>query len=163
MTDAQPKELKPTIVVLKTGEKLITMLQEAFEGKGEEQRGVCLIMNHPYTLELINVENLDNPAQDLQVKYSRWCPFSIETQFRIPYDGVLSLGDPDPGLAQAYQAKVREAENLIGTAASEFAGVDGSSKSPAEKQAEADIAAAIGRPVAKDPQIDPAINPEVVG
>ncbi len=160
----EPKALKPTVVILKTGEKLITMLQEAFEGKGEEQRGVCLIMNHPYTLELINVENTDKPDQDLQVKYSRWCPFSIETQFRIPYDGVLSLGDPDPGLAQAYLMKVEEAEKLFGTAKSEFDGIDGSGKSPAEKQAESDITAAIGRsaPGANPAGVDPAINPEVV-
>ena len=35
----QPTELQPSVVVLKTGEKLITILQEAYEGEGEERKG----------------------------------------------------------------------------------------------------------------------------
>jgi hypothetical protein len=109
MTTETPK-LNPSIVVLKTGEKLITVLQEAFEGEGDNQKGICLVMSHPYELYLIGVNNQENPDQDLQVKFSKWCPYSINTQYRIPYDGVLAIGEPDPGLAQAYLAKVEQFE-----------------------------------------------------
>lgn len=108
----EPTKLNPSIVVLKTGEKLITILQEVFEGDGEDKKGICLVMNYPYQLELINVENIENPEQDLQVKYSKWCPYSIDSTFRIPYDGILTIGEPDPGLSQAYQAKVEYAKAL---------------------------------------------------
>jgi hypothetical protein len=104
--------LNPSIVVLKTGEKLITILQEAFEGEGEEQKGICLVMSHPYELYLVNVNNTENPEQDLQVKFSKWCPYSIDIQYKIPYDGVLAIGQPDPGLAQAYQAKIEQYEQI---------------------------------------------------
>lgn len=111
---SETAKLNPSVVVLKTGEKLITILQEVFEGEGEERKGVCLVMNYPYELELLKVDNEENPEQDLQVKYSKWCPYSIDSTFRIPYDGILTIGTPDPGLSQAYNAKVevaREIEN----------------------------------------------------
>ena len=111
MTTEAPK-LNPSIVVLKTGEKLITVLQEAFEGEGDNQKGICLVMSHPYELYLIGVNNQENPEQDLQVKFSKWCPYSIDTQYRIPYDGVLAIGQPDPGLAQAYLAKIEQFEQV---------------------------------------------------
>ena len=109
--------LNPSIVVLRTGEKVITILQEVFEGEGEERKGVCLVMNYPYELSLMSVDNQDNPEQDLQVKYTKWCPYSIDSQYRIPYDGILTIGVPDGGLAAAYLQKVeaqkaRENENF---------------------------------------------------
>ncbi len=107
------EKINPSIVVLKTGEKIITVLQEVFEGDGEDRKGICLVMNHPYELTLVNINNVENPEQDLQVKYSKWCPYSTDTQFRIPYDGVLAIGQPDPGLALAYEAKVQQAQELI--------------------------------------------------
>jgi hypothetical protein len=105
--------MNPSIVILKTGEKLITVLQEVFEGQGEDKKGICLVMNHPYELTLINVPNTENSEQDLQVKYSKWCPYSTDAQFRIPYDGVLAIGQPDPGLSSAYETKVKQAEELL--------------------------------------------------
>ena len=103
----------PTIVILKTGEKLITLLQEAFEEDGENKKGICLVFTHPYTLSLVEVNNTDNPEQDLQVKFSKWCPYSIDFQYKIPYHGVLAIGQPDPGLSIAYQSKIEQAEKII--------------------------------------------------
>ena len=92
------------IIVFKNGERVITTLQEVFEGEGEDRRGVCLMMTHPYILEL--VEAPGGGDRDLQVKFSKWCPYSVDFQFRVPYDTVLAIGEPDTGLAQAYRAKV---------------------------------------------------------
>jgi hypothetical protein len=103
----------PAIVILKTGEKIITLLQEAFEGDGEDKKGICLVFTHPYTLSLVEVKNTDNPEQDLQVKFSKWCPYSTDVQYKIPYDGVLAIGQPDPGLSVAYQSKIEQAEKII--------------------------------------------------
>ena len=109
--------LNPSIVVLRTGEKIITILQEVFEGEGEERKGICLVMNYPYELSLMAVDGQENAEQDLQVKYTKWCPYSIDSQYRIPYDGILTIGVPDAGLASAYLQKVesqkaRENENF---------------------------------------------------
>ncbi|CAF34196.1 hypothetical protein S-PM2d131 [Synechococcus phage S-PM2] len=94
------------IVILKNGERIICDLQEVFEGEGDQKRGICLLMTHPYILELVSVDNPSNPVQDLQVKFSKWCPYSVDYQFRIPYDNVMAIGEPDQGLAQAYRQKV---------------------------------------------------------
>ena len=92
------------IIVFKNGERVITELQEVFEGEGEDRKGICLMMNNPYILELIEVN--DGELRDLQVKFSKWCPYSVDFQFRVPYDCVLALGEPDQGLALAYRQKV---------------------------------------------------------
>jgi hypothetical protein len=105
-------KINPSIVILKTGEKLITILQEAFEGDGDSKKGICLVLNHPYELSLMSVDNIENPEQDLQIKFSKWCPYSTDTQFRIPYDGILAVGQPDTGLSLAYQAKIEQYEKI---------------------------------------------------
>ena len=93
------------------------MLQEVFangDGTEEEKKGICLLMSYPYALELVKVPTVDNPEMDLQVKFSKWCPYSIDNSFRLPYDGVLTIGEADPGLAQAYKAKVEEQKERSG-------------------------------------------------
>ena len=133
------ESVQPTIVVLKTGEKLITYLQEAFEGEGEDRKGICLVMSYPYELSLMNVEPTGGDEMDLQVKYSKWCPYSLDSQYRIPYDAVMTIGTPDPGLANAYKVKVETQRSLEQPDPSE-GGEEGGSVA----QQQADIAAAIG-------------------
>jgi len=146
--------LNPSIVVLKTGEKLITILQEVFEGEGDERKGVCLLMNYPYELSLIAVPNEEDPEKDLQVKYSKWCPYSVESSFRIPYDGILTIGNPDPGLTSAYMAKV----NVVkGADTPDPQPASGSNDSPNWQQQQNLVADAI-----KNAGQPPAVTPEVV-
>ena len=159
----QAATLNPSIVVLKTGDKLITILQEVFEGEGEDRKGVCLVMNYPYELELISVPNPEDPARDLQVKFSKWCPYSVDNTYRIPYDGILTIGAPDPGLTQAYRAKIDEqqdknseaqraaVEEAVGTAIPNTAGVGAN---PDEHP--------IATPFEAVESEEPAVEPEVV-
>ena len=93
------------IIVFKNGERVITELKEVFEGEGDDRRGVCLLMSHPYILELVSADGTSD-RHDLQVKFSKWCPYSVDFEFRVPYDTVLAIGEPDQGLAQAYRSKV---------------------------------------------------------
>ena len=41
-----------SIVTLKTGDRIITELKEVFDGDGEDKKGVCLLMEDPYILNL---------------------------------------------------------------------------------------------------------------
>ena len=100
--------MSASIVVLKTGEQIICELKEAFEGEGEDRKGICLVMIHPYSLELVQVNNIENPEQDLQVKFSKWIPYAIDSQYKIPYDSVTAIGTPDSGLERAYLQKVEQ-------------------------------------------------------
>lgn len=104
------------IIVFKNGERVITELQEVFDGEGDDKRGICLLMSHPYILELVEVSNPENPTQDLQVKFSKWCPYSVDYQFRVPYDTILAIGEPDQGLNAAYRQKIEQLTVATGTA-----------------------------------------------
>jgi hypothetical protein len=96
-----------SIVIMKTGSQIICDLKEIFDSEGEDKKGICLLMIHPYELSLISVGGEDG-TQDLQVKFSRWCPYSVDYQFKIPYDSITAIGAPDSGLEQAYRLKIEQ-------------------------------------------------------
>jgi len=96
-----------SIVVLKTGTQLICDLKEIFDGEGDDKKGVCLLMIHPYELSLVPPKS-KSTKQDLQVKFSKWCPYSTDYQYKIPYDSVMAIGAPEPGLEQAYKIKIAQ-------------------------------------------------------
>jgi len=151
---SNPMDLKPSIVILKTGDKLITILQEVFEGEDETRKGVCLVMNYPYELNLVSVPNEADPEKDLQVKFSKWCPYALDASYRIPYDSVLTIGDPDPGLAEAYRKKV---ELSLGADIPEPMPATGAEDSPNWQQQQQLVQQAIA-----DAGKPPAVTPEVV-
>lgn len=102
--------MKPSVVLLTTGETVVTNLQEVFRGEGEDKKGLCLLLNHPYKLDLIASEE---DSTNVQVKFTKWMPFSGEIQFKIPYDTVITIGEPEQSLKEAFERKVKAAEEKI--------------------------------------------------
>tara|TARA_B100001964_G_scaffold237860_1_gene302206 strand:+ start:614 stop:1219 length:606 start_codon:yes stop_codon:yes gene_type:complete len=96
------------IVVLQSGERVITDLQEVREENKEDGKPMCLMFIRPYNL---NVESTDAAVvnQEVQVRFSKWVPYSSDTQFKVPFSSVTAVGAPDPGLAQAYEQTVQQA------------------------------------------------------
>jgi hypothetical protein len=41
-----------SVITLKTGDRIITDLKEAYDGEGDDKKGICLIMEEPYVLNL---------------------------------------------------------------------------------------------------------------
>lgn len=152
----KPTDLNPSIVILKTGDKLITFLQEVFEGEDEERKGVCLVMNYPYELDLVSVPTEGDEERDLQVKFSKWCPYAVDASYRIAYDGILTIGVPDPGLAAAYRKKVELAAGAT-PPSEEAQPASGSDDSPNWQQQQQLVQQAVAN--AGQP---PAVTPEVV-
>jgi hypothetical protein len=104
-----------SIITLKTGDRVITDLKEAFDGEGEDRKGICLIMDEPYILNLAG----ENPqylteayGQEYQVRFSKWNPYSTDTMFKIPYDCVMTISNPEPGLQKAYEQKIEQKKEL---------------------------------------------------
>ena len=95
------------IAVLQTGERVITELQEVREDNKEDGKPICLMFVRPYILNTESVNNEDN--QEVQVRFSKWLPYSSDTQFKIPFASVLAVGTADPGLGQAYNNTVQQA------------------------------------------------------
>ena len=97
------------VVLQSTGDKIICDLQEVREENKEDGKPVCLVMIRPYTLA---IEKSDEPGpngQDVQVRFNKWLPYSVDTQFKIPFAAVLAVGSVDPGLEQAYAQTVAQA------------------------------------------------------
>ena len=95
------------IAVLQTGERVITELQEVREDNKEDGKPICLMFVRPY---ILNTESVNTDAnQEVQVRFSKWLPYSSDTQFKIPFASVLAVGTADPGLGQAYNNTVQQA------------------------------------------------------
>lgn len=100
-----------SILTLKTGDRVIAELKEIFDGEGEDKRGVCLLMEEPYVLNLDgNTPQYLTEAHGMeyQIRFSKWNPYSSDWQFKIPYDSVMTISSPEPGLQKAYETKISE-------------------------------------------------------
>jgi len=106
-----------SIVTLKTGERVITELKEVFDGEDENKRGICLLMEEPYVLNLDGSTPqylTEAHGMEYQVRFSKWNPYSPDTMFKIPYECIMTISSPEPGLQKAYESKLeqkREIEN----------------------------------------------------
>ena len=95
------------IAVLQTGERVITELQEVREDNKEDGKPICLMFVRPY---ILNTESVNTDAnQEVQVRFSKWLPYSSDTQFKIPFASVMAVGTADSGLGQAYTNTVQQA------------------------------------------------------
>ena len=104
-----------SIVTLKTGDRIITELKEIFDGENEDKKGVCLLMEEPYILNLTgeNAQYLtEQYNMEYQVKFSKLNPYSPDFQFKIPYDSVMTISNPEPGLQNAYEQKIQEKKEI---------------------------------------------------
>ena len=96
------------IAVLQTGERVITELQEVREDNKEDGKPICLMFVRPYILN-VEAKNYSTVNQEVQVRFSKWLPYSSDTQFKIPFASVMAVGTADPGLSQAYNQTVQQA------------------------------------------------------
>lgn len=100
-----------SILTLKTGDRVIAELKEIFDGEGESRKGVCLLMEEPYVLTLDSTTPqylTEQLGSEYQIRFSKWNPYSSDWQFKIPYDCVMTISNPEPGLQQAYENKIAE-------------------------------------------------------
>ena len=49
---------------------------------------------------------------EYQVRFSKWNPYSTDWQFKVPYDCVMTISQPEPGLENAWQQKITEKNKL---------------------------------------------------
>jgi hypothetical protein len=104
-----------SIVTLKTGDRVITELKEVFDGEDQNKKGICLLMDEPYILSLdgTNPQYLTEAhGMEYQVRFSKWNPYSPDTMFKIPYDCIMTISSPEPGLQKAYENKITQKKEL---------------------------------------------------
>jgi hypothetical protein len=104
-----------SVITLKTGDRIITDLKEAFDSEGDEKRGICLIMEEPYVLNLDGTTPqylTEAHGMEYQVRFSKWNPYSPDTMFKVPYDCVMTISNPEPGLQKAYESKIAQKKEI---------------------------------------------------
>ena len=104
-----------SIITLKTGDRIITELKEIFDGEGDDKKGICLMMEDPYILNLDGATPqylTEQHGMEYQVRFSKWNPYSPDWQFKLPYDSVMTISNPEPGLEQAWKQKLTEKKEL---------------------------------------------------
>ena len=102
-----------SVVTLKTGDRIITELKEIFNEEGENRTGVCLLMEDPYILNLDGGTPqylTEEHGMEYRVKFSKWNPYSTDWQFKVPYDCVMTISNPEPGLENAWKQKLSQRE-----------------------------------------------------
>jgi hypothetical protein len=120
------------IITLKTGDQLISELKELYSDEGEEKKGICLLADKPYVLSVIGSSPqylVEESGSELQVKFSKWNPYSIDDKFKLPYDCVMTISNPEPGLRDAYLRKITELQKNQNTDSEE---TNGDNSEPAE-------------------------------
>ena len=104
-----------SVITLKTGDRIITDLKEAYDGEGDDKKGICLIMEEPYVLNLDGTTPqylTEAHGMEYQVRFSKWNPYSPDTMFKIPYDCVMTISNPEPGLQKAYESKLTQKKEI---------------------------------------------------
>ena len=104
-----------SVVTLKTGDRIITELKEIFDEEGDNKKGICLLMEDPYILNLDGQTPqylTEQHGMEYQVRFSKWNPYTPDWQFKIPYDCVMTISTPEPGLQNAYEQKITEKKEL---------------------------------------------------
>jgi len=88
----------PKIVLTKYGEKLITAVGEVTDT--ETGKGLGFVFKCPYTLSM-------TPSAEGQfsVNFTKWIPYSIDNEFKVPYDVVSAVGEPEPDILNVYIEK----------------------------------------------------------
>ena len=100
-----------SVVTLRTGERVITELKEIFDEEGDSKKGICLLMEDPYILNLDSGTPqylTEQHGMEYQVRFSKWNPYSSDWQFKVPYDMVMTISKPEPGLENAWNEKVSQ-------------------------------------------------------
>jgi hypothetical protein len=98
------------IVTLVTGERIICGFTELIlERENQSFNFYGILMKCPYILKLEPVfdENLepDQNSRDLIVNFSKWNPYTPETQFKVPMQHMLAVAEPDPQIKEIYLQK----------------------------------------------------------
>jgi hypothetical protein len=103
------------VITLKTGERIITELKEIFDSDDKTKKGICLLMDEPYILNLEGGTKqylTEEYGMEYQVRFSKWNPYSKDSQFKLPYDCVMTVSNPEENLEKSYKNKIRQKQEL---------------------------------------------------
>lgn len=82
------------IVMLKNGHHIITKINELYLEEKEEP--FCFLLTAPLIITYKSKE------EELELSFTLWSPFSKSVEYRIPFDYVVSMGEPKDDILEKY-------------------------------------------------------------
>lgn len=86
-------------IVIFENEVVISRLSEV---KTEDGNSLCLLMQYPFRLDT----RIDDDGET-QVSFTPWCIYTQDTEYRIPFAQVRSIGFPKKFLEEKYIEMVK--------------------------------------------------------
>ena len=83
------------IILLKTGQHVIARITEL---RDENDNAFCFLLEVPLIVDF----SPQSTPENLQISFSQLMPFSSTPAFRIPFDHVITIGDPKQGILEKY-------------------------------------------------------------
>jgi hypothetical protein len=110
------------IVSLKSGEYIITEVQEAVD---ENQRRQAFVFNNPFVVkieplegselefDIEDVEARQNIKGQYKILLSRWNPFTPDESIAVNPDWVISISDPMMSIVESYIKMTKPDETVL--------------------------------------------------
>ncbi len=102
------------IVLLKSRQQIICKISELLNE--ETQEPLCFLVEVPLAIYYNNLEKEN--SSDVTIMFQQWMPFSSSLQFRIPFDYVVTLGEPKEQILEKYIETIKPYYPIINNAKS---------------------------------------------
>lgn len=84
------------VVMCRNGHHIISKINELYPAQGDSEP-ICFLLTAPL---VITYKTTDD--SELELSFTLWSPFSKSVEFRIPFDYVVSIGDPKDDILEKY-------------------------------------------------------------
>jgi len=93
------------LLLLKSGEDIISDVNEMIVGEGDERRVIGYYLNRPCVVKLFkNTE--EDPDKGMQISIYPWMPLSKDQTIPIVSDWVVTMVDPVDNLVNLYKEDI---------------------------------------------------------
>lgn len=92
------------IVLTKTGEQIITKIENYLD---ENDNPIGYLFTNPFLVRLTPTDEVDENGQPVSfsINYTKWMTCSGDNEFRVSYDYVASVANPEKQIYENYIAR----------------------------------------------------------
>lgn len=101
------------IVMLKNKQHIISKLTELTVEETDEP--LCFLFEIPMVISYTHPKDA-NDDSEVKIIFQQWSPFSKSLQFRVPFDYVITIGDPKDQILEKYIEVVKPYYPIINDA-----------------------------------------------
>ena len=111
------------LLLLKSGEDIISDINEMVVGEGDDRRVIGYYLNRPCVVKLFkNTE--EDPDKGMQISIYPWMPLSRDQTIPIVSDWVVTMVDPVDNLVNLYKEDIVNYGNQSSSTDNDSAGTD---------------------------------------